>query len=426
MPQTLSQIEEWRRYWPLVLATFLGVAVPSIAIISIGVFVEPLSREFGWSRTEISAGITLAALMTIPLSPLMGALIDRWGGRRLALPGLAVTALAIAGLSFANGSFVQWMAIWFGYGLAVMLVKMTLWTAAIAGTFYAGRSMALSLTLSGSAMVAIVIPPLAEWLIGSFGWRTAYIGLAAVFGIPALVTSYFFLYDARDRARVARASAPDDTPPEPVRLQGLSVAEALRSFALYRIAGASLITLLLSAAFIVHQFPILTESGVSRQNAAMLASLAGVASIVGKLVTGWLMERFDGGLIGCFTNVVLALAMLLLMEPFRTPATIVLAMLIVGYSNGTKLQICVYLTSIYAGMLNYGKIFGVMASIIAVAGGIGPLVGGLIYDLSGEYDLLIFAGIPTSVIAGLLLLRLGPYPEWAPSHAASKREELPA
>ena len=104
----------------------------------------------------------------------------------------------------------------------------------------------------------------------------------------------------------------------------------------------------------------------------------------------------------------------------------ILAMIIIGYSNGTKLQICVYLTSIYAGMLNYGKIFGVMASVIAVAGGIGPLVGGMIYDLSGEYDLLIFAGIPTSVIAGLLLLRLGPYPGWAPSRAARRPEAAPA
>jgi predicted MFS family arabinose efflux permease len=427
MTQMLSQAEEWRKYWPLVLAAFLGVSVPSIAVISIGLFVGPLEKEFGWSRTEISAGISLAALMTIPLSPLIGALIDRWGGRRLALPGLLLTSLAIASLSLANGSFVQWMLLWALYGLAAMLIKITLWTAAIAGTFHAGRSMALSLTLSGSAMVVIVIPPLTEWLIGSFGWRMAYIGLAAAFGIPALVMSYISLYDARDRARVARASAPSDLPPpEPARLQGLSVAEALRCFALYRIAGATLITLLLSAAFMVHQFPILTESGVSRQNAAMLASLAGVASIVGKLVTGWLMERYDGGVIGCITNLVLALAMLLLMEPFRTSSTIVLAMIIIGYSNGTKLQICVYLTSIYAGMLNYGKIFGVMASVIAVAGGIGPLVGGMIYDLSGEYDLLIFAGIPTSVIAGLLLLRLGPYPGWAPSRAARRPEAAPA
>jgi predicted MFS family arabinose efflux permease len=421
MKPSLTRAEEWRTHWPLVLTAFLGISVPSVAMISSGLFIEPLDREFGWSRTEISAGVALASLMTIPLSPLMGALIDRWGGRRIALPGLLLTSLAIAGLSLANGSFSQWMALWFVYGLAALLIKSTLWTAAISGTFTAGRSLALSLTLSGSAMVAITIPPLTEWLIGQFGWRTAYVALAVIFGLPALLASYFFLYDARDRQRIALRTNTSETAPINPVLEGLSIAEASRSLPLYRIATATLITLLLSSAFMVHQFPILTESGVSRQNAAMLASLAGAASIIGKLLTGWLMERFDAGLIGCVTNSVMAIALLFLLEPFRTPFTIVLAMFIIGYSNGTKLQICAYLTSIYAGMLNYGKIFGVMASIIAVAAGIGPLLGGVIYDVTGGYNLLILSGIPISLVAGVLLLRLGRYPHWSRELEVRKR-----
>lgn len=426
MEPSLTRAKEWRAHWPLVLTAFLGFAVPSIAIISSGLFIEPLDEEFGWSRTEISAGVALASLMTIPLSPVMGALVDRWGGRRLALPGLVLTALALASLSLANGSFGQWMTLWFLYGLAALLIKSTLWTAAISGTFTAGRSLALSLTLSGTSMVAIAVPPLTEWLIGALGWRTAYMALAMIFGLPALVMSYFFFYDVRDRKRIAIRTTPSASETSTPVLEGLSLSEAIRSPALYRIATATLITLLLSAALMVHQFPLLTESGVSRQDAALLASLAGAAAIVGKLATGWLMERFDAGLIGCATNSVMALAMLFLLEPFSSPATIVIAMLIIGYSNGTKLQICAYLTSIYAGMLNYGKIFGVMASVIAVAGGIGPLVGGIIYDATGGYNLLILLGIPTSLIAGLLLLRLGAYPHWSQSLEVRKRATVAA
>jgi predicted MFS family arabinose efflux permease len=342
------------------------------------------------------------------------------------LPGLVLTALSIAGLGLASGSFSQWMTLWFIYGLAALLIKSTLWTAAISGTFTAGRSLALSLTLSGSAMVAITVPPLTEWLIGSFGWRTAYVALALIFGLPALLMSYFFLYDARDRQRIAMMTNTSETGSSAPVLEGLSISEASRSLPLYRIATATLITLLLSGALMVHQFPLLTESGVSRQDAALLASLAGVASIVGKLMTGWLMERFDAGLIGCVTNSAMAIGMLFLLEPFNSPATIVLAMLIIGYSNGTKLQICAYLTSIYAGMLNYGKIFGVMASVIAVAAGVGPLVGGVIYDVTGGYNLLIIFGIPISLIAGLLLLRLGPFPHWSKSLEVGKRVTLAA
>ena len=84
-----------------------------------------------------------------------------------------------------------------------------------------------------------------------------------------------------------------------------------------------------------------------------------------------------------------------------------------GYAGGTKLQICAYLTSIYGGLRNYGKIYGVMASIIAVTGAIGPLFGGIMYDLAGSYDTLILSGIPMSLLAAVLLIRLGPFPEWA-------------
>lgn len=420
MEPSPTRAEEWRRHWPLVLTAFLGFGVSFVAVNSIGLFIEPLDEEFGWSRTEISAGVAMVSLMIVLLSPVMGAMLDRWGGRRLALPGLVLAALAIAGFGLANGSFIQWIGLWFIYGLGALLIKATLWTAAISSTFTVGRGLALSITLSGSAMVAIIIPPLAEWLIGHFGWRAAFVALALIFGLPALAMAYFFLYDARDRQRIAlKANAGDGASDAPV-LEGLSVSEASRSLPLYRIAAATLITLTLTTAFGVHQFPLLTEAGVSRQNAALLASLAGVTSIIGKLVTGWLMERFDAGLIACVTNSLMAVALIFLLEPFRTNTTIVLAMLIIGYSNGTKLQIWAYLTSIYAGMLNYGKIFGVMASVIALAG-LGPILGGVIYDMTGGYNLLIIVGIPISVIAGMLLLKLGPYPPWARSLEARKR-----
>lgn len=412
MSQPPTRSDEWRSYWPLVLAGFLGIALPSVAMTSSGIFIEPLDQDFSWSRAEVSAGVTLAGIIVIPLSPLVGALIDQCGVRRIALPGLLATALAIAAFSLADGSFSQWMILWLFYGLAALFVQPTLWAAAISGTFDSGRSVALSLAFTGMSAVLIVIPPLTEWLISNFGWRSAYTSLAIIFGVPPLVMSYFYLFDAKDRQRIIETKLTDPAAATGSVLEGLSINEAIRCPALYRIAAASFITLVFGAAFLVHQFPILTESGVSRQNAALLASLAGAASLAGKLMTGWLMERYEGGLIGSITNSAMAIGMLLLLEPFRTPVTIVLAMLIIGYSNGAKLQISAFLTSVYGGMRNFGKIYGVMVSIMAGAGGLGPLLGGVIYDIAGGYTHLIVIAIPFNLIAGLLLFRLGTYPRW--------------
>src|SRR5207248_740530 len=163
---------------------------------------------------------------------------------------------------------------------------------------------------------ATVAPPLAQWITDTYGWRSAYLTLGSAWGAATFILCALFLFDAPKR----RPRNGDAAPAEPAeRPPGLSIREAALSLPLLRIGLATLITLTLGAALLVHKVPILTEAGVSREAAARLASLAGIAAICGKIVTGWLMERFDAGWIGGLTNAVTALALLLLLEPFRTP-----------------------------------------------------------------------------------------------------------
>ncbi len=413
----LSASEEWKRYWPLVLAASVGFSFHSVATYSIGLFMAPLSNEFGWSRAQISAGLSLAALLAIPLSPLVGAMIDRWGSRRLAIPGLILTSLSIAGFGLANGSMTQWLGLWTVYSILSLGIKSTMWTAAISSMFSASRGMALAVTLSGTAVAQILSPPITNWLIDSFSWQQAFFWLGIGWGIPALILCSLFLFDAHDRRRAA-AKAGKTAPVG--ELTGLDVQQALRSRALWQVAISTLIIMILTIGFIVHQVPILTEAGVSRERAAWLASLAGVAGITGKLFTGYLLDRFRANWIGGISMGVGALAFTLLLEPFRTPTAIVVAMFVIGYSSGCKLQICAYLTSRYGGMKNFGKVFGVMSSLIAVGAGVGPVLAGAVHDISGSYTPMVLAGIPAALVAGVLLLLLGPYPEWEETPQAAE------
>ena len=410
IPQKRATGEEWRAHWPLVLACAIGFSFHSVASNAVGLFIAPLSSEFGWSRTEITAGLSLAAFLTVPLAPVVGAAIDRWGVRRMALPGLVLTALSLASFGLATGSVAQWLALWFVYAFISLTVKSTVWTAAVSGTFNAGRSLALGFTVTGTAIAQTIVPPLAQWLIADFGWRQAWFLLAFGWGAIALVTSFFFLYGAHERKRALAANAVAEA--SAVVLSGLSVKESLRNPALLRIAVATLVTMFLGIAVIVHQVPILTDAGISRENAAWLASLAGVAGITGKITTGWLMDRFNASWIGGVTLAVAAIGFLLLLEPFGTTALIVMAMVIIGYSTGAKFQITAYLTSRYGGMKNFGKIFGTMSILVTLGAGLGPVVAGAIYDIAGSYTPLLLAGIPGSVISGLLIVGLGPYPDW--------------
>jgi predicted MFS family arabinose efflux permease len=344
------------------------------------------------------------------LSPFFGVLIDRWGARRLALPGLLLKALAFAAFGLVANSVTQWLAIWFVYALTSLAVKSTVWTTAVTGVFNAGRGLALGAVLTGTAFAQIIVPPLGNFLIGQFGWREAFAWMGLGWGGLAFVLCVFFLFDAHDDARKARKAG--EAPKEAFPLPGLSLKEAWRSIALWRIAISTFIIMLFTIALVVHQIPLLVEEGVSRTNAAWLASMAGAVGIAGKLITGRMLDLYNPNLIGFLTLAFCSLGFGFLLISGGAIWLIVLAMLVNGYTSGAKLQICAYLTSRYAGQKFFGTIFSIMASLIALGSGLGPVLGGVAYDLQGNYSLLLIGGVAGSLLSAFLLLGLGPYPNW--------------
>lgn len=407
--QSGAAIEEWKKNWSMVLAASIGFSFSAVVTYSFGLFIEPLGDEFGWSRSEVSSGLSLAALLSVPLAPLLGILIDRWGSRRLAITGTILTGICMASFSLASGSMNQWLVLWAIYAVLSVGINSTVWAAAISSVFSAGRGMALGLTLSGAALAQVFAPSVTQWLIAELGWRHAFVALGLGWGAIGLVFCVPFLFDAHDNHRRAIATG---EPSYRAPLTGLSMKEAMRSLALYRVGAATLIMMILTIGIIVHQVPLLTETGVARKTAAYLAGLTGVASIIGKLVTGYFLDRFDASIVGSLTMGICALSFVLLLAPFDNLAIIILSMAILGYSNGCKFQICAFQTARYAGLLNFGKVFGVMSCLVALGAGLGPFIAGVIYDISGSYRALLVIGIPASLLSGLLLYRLGPQPNW--------------
>lgn len=411
---TLSAAEEWKRGWRLVIACFVGFSFFSIMTHSLGVFMEPLATEFGWSRTLISSGVTISAAVTALLSPFFGILIDRYGSRRVAMPGLVAATVAISCFSLVSGSALQWMLLWVFYATISISVKTTVWTAAVVGAFTRSQGLALGAMLCGTAAAQVVLPPLATWLVDAFGWRFAYVWLGCGWGGLTFLLCWFFLYDVHSRPKAAKGAMTRDRPDLP----GLTIAQAWRDTALWRIGFSTFVVMLLTIGLLIHQIPILTEAGVSRTSAAWLASLAGAAGIAGKLVSGLLLDRYRANWVGGLTLIATALAFLLLMDGVHTPALIVAAMVVNGYSAGSKLQIASYLTARYGGVRNFGVIYGLMTSLVAFGSGVGPMAAGFVYDVSGSYTAFLIAGTVGCVICGLILMSLPRYPEFRPVASA--------
>lgn len=403
--------QEWRSSWTLVFAAAIGFSFFSIMLASVGVFMGPLGEEFGWSRTTLSAGPSIATFATALLGPFFGMLVDRYGTRRLVLPGLILTIAVITAFSQMTGMPWQWYALWSLFGFVSVSIKSTAWTTAVVGIFTRSRGLALGLVLGGTALTQIVVPPLANWLITDFGWRMAFVGLALGWGGMTFLICLLFFFDIHDRAHGSSADREAETA-RALTLPGLSRRQGLRDTALWRLAFSNFVIMLLTMGLTVHLFEILVEAGLSRSDAAWLLSLAGVAGIVGKLATGMLLDRFRPNWIGGITLGAGALAFALLVQGIRSPAMIIVAMLVNGYVFGTKTQITGYMTASYAGMKSFGFLYGIMSSLMALASGLGPFIAGYTYDNFGGYSPFLIAGTIGCVLSGLLIISLPPVPNW--------------
>jgi MFS family permease len=407
MAESSTALDEWKAHWPLILASLVGMSFYSVVTYSLGTFIAPLEEEFGWSRAAISLGLTIFTLTAMVGGPFIGAAIDRWGTRKVAVPGIALHAAAFAGLSLANGTLVQWYMLWSLLAVAALTTRSLLWSTAVSSVFTKGRSFALSVMLSGTA-IGQMSPMLAGWLIEDYGWRQAYLLIGCGWGGLGFVLVMLFFRDAREQGRRSGIAAPVSAD-----LPGLSVAEAVRDSRVLRIGVANIFLTLVGSGITVHLVPILGSAGLTRGDAVALAALGGIAGIGGKLAAGWVLDRVQGSLVSfsCFS--LSAIGYALLLYGTGSKSTLAAAVLVMGFAGGTGLQITTYLISRYAGLRNFGKIFGTISSAMMLGTSIGPVFAGRMYDITGNYTLLLTIGIPLVLLCALCFVGLGPYPDFA-------------
>ncbi len=404
---------EWRQYWPVVLIGVLGMAMTTVHLYSTGVFIGPLEEEFGWSRSEITFGFTILALVGAVLAPFVGALIDRYGPRRLGLAGIAVYCLCLAGLSLANANIYSWWALWCVLAVGGLMTKPTIWTAAVSSLFQRGRGLALAFTLCGTGIGSSFVPALANSLITHWGWREAYITLAVICLLIVLPVAVFGLHSASDNARRqrARSKTPVGDARQVAVQPGLSAKQAILSLRFLKLAVAAFTVTLAIVSFVMNLVPIMVSNGFSRETAAGIAGLVGVTSIAGRLVTGHLLDRLNGNLIGAVVVLAPIFTCLCFIFSPTSTAVIVIAVIVLGLALGAELDVVAYLATRHFGLRSYGVIFGTIVSLWSVANGLGPLGVSYIYDLTGSYEGALWIYIPLLIIASASLYAMGDYPE---------------
>jgi predicted MFS family arabinose efflux permease len=393
---------EWRRNWTVVMAATAGMSLASLSGYSIGVMMAPIERELGWSRMEIASGLSITAFCGVTLSTFMGLAIDRIGARRVAIMAVALLCGALMLMSTTSTSIWSWWSLWLLIGLATSAMP-TVWTATISGIFSTSRGLALAVVLSGTGISASLVPLIGNYFVEHFGWRSAYLALGGCWGLVVFPLVLFFFRGAGERRS-------NGIRPSPERLPGLTVREGFASPAFYKIALVAFCFSVAGVSVALNYIPILSERGISRDTAAALAGIVGVATVLGKLIGGHLLDRIHAGKVAAVAALAsTALPITLLAMPGSIAVTAV-ATAIFCLATGANFGAVVFLAGRYFGQRSFGVMFGAIHALLALGTGLGPLLSNRVYDITRTYDPVLWAVIPIFLLAALLLMSLGPYP----------------
>jgi MFS family permease len=384
---------EWRRFWTLPISSAFGYSTAVLHSYSLGSFIEPLQRDFGWSRAQISVGITVAGVVAAIFSVPIGLLVDRVGPRRLALTGVLLMTSAFALFGTATGDTTNWFMLWSFLAFANLWLQATVWTKAVASRFEQSRGFAFAVTLSGASVAATVFPLLATWLIRDYGWRTAFMAMGGIWAALVFPILFFFFHSAHEDAQkqgVANVGSrteegPAATPAKAVLATGMSVPEGFRSPALYQLVLAAGLFTFTALGIIVHFVPILKDAGTNPLAAAGIASLVGVFSVIGRLGTGLLLDRLSGRVVGASVFLLPIIACALLYFWGTQPVSQSVAAAIFGLTVGAEVDVIAYLASQHFGLKNFGVFSGCMIGALALGAAFGPLAAGAAFDRWGSY-----------------------------------------
>lgn len=400
-----SALAEWRKHWPLVAATMMGMSLAAMLTSVFGVILGPIEQEFGWTRAQISSGPAVVSMMGLFLAIPAGHLIDRFGARRCGLVVIACSFASIAGMSMIGDQLWQWWACWAIFGIAGSFTS-TVWMAPVSTIFHKGRGMAIALTVSGTGISMTLAPGIAEWFVQHYSWRTGLLALGVMWCTATLPLVLAFVPNTTGPATDAEGALA----PEQDRNIGLTPREGFASPTLYILFFASLLSAMTGVALILNLVPVLTFTGLSRTEAVTIAGSMGIASIIGRIVGGYLMDRYDVRRLAigaCVVSLGLPLSLLLGAGTFWAAMGGIIAY---GLTGGMKMNAVVYLVSTHLGARSFGLFYGVISITTTVAMGIGPLIANHIYDVSKSYTPVIWATVPGFILSGVLFALLRPAP----------------
>ena len=386
---------------PLYFGWYVCAATLFIGFVSIGarnsfgVFVIPMSEEFGWSRLTVSIAAALGVLVNGIIQPFMGQLFDRTGGRKLILTGLL--ALGISTILLSLTFHILFLVFMFGFiaSMAQGGPALSNTAALMSRWFKRRRATAISINSAALSLGGLIMVPFSMYLLQATSWRVAWIGLGIIV-LTSLPLAYFFI-----RERPSDMGLNPDGDPSPTEdranprrrelkgpLEVETWRESFKSAPIWQMAGSYFVCGTTTFVLSVHFIPFAIEDrGISGTTAATIFGYMMGLNIIGALGAGLLADKIGG------TKNWLALvyfmrgiAYIVLLTVDSVAGLWIFAS-IAGFSWVATLPLTSSLTADVYGLKAMGTISGITFMFHQFGGFGSVLLAGLLFDITGSYVL---------------------------------------
>lgn len=387
-------------------AAFVGMMVSAPAIFSVNPLVlKPMSAEFAWGRATLSSAYLVAAPVMAILFLIIGPMLDRFGVRRVLIPGCLLFGAGTALLSQLNGSIPQLLMIKVVVTAVSTVPTGVAFGKVISRYFTERRGTMLGLCLGGGGGAGMMIMPfIAAHLLATGGWRLTYVGVGIIAAVMGVIAALLLPDDTR-----SAASKAEDTPPLP----GIDGSIAWRTPTFIVMMASTLLACMVLNGTLAHMAAIITDGGLTVTQAAGAMSIYALAMVIGQFGIGLVLDRWSSPrlAIPIFLTVLAGVALL---HASKSHLALVAGAALVGAGAGSEYGLLPYMVSRYFGLRSFGRLYGIIYSAAAVGTGIGPFAMGLVYDLTGNYGRALFAFEAAILVVIALMLRLPGY-TFAPS-----------
>lgn len=410
-----------RFYYGWVIVAVVGLASfaqSAEAMPVLGVFLKPITEEFGWSRTLFTGALTLGTLLGGVLAIGIGPMIDRYGGRWILTIAITIVGSALILTSRINALWqfylLQVMARMVGMGVVMLSLQV-----AIPKWFIAKRGRAVAIGQVGLTLGNVVTPLYAQLLVRVADWRAAAATAGVVMlALSILPTAIFLRRRPEDMGLLPDGALPDsevgwqhvssDAAPQRPRLEvSLSVRQVVRLPSFYLLVLSFGLVMIVAPGLFLHLISYLTDRDLSASIAvAVMAVVAGSAAL-GSIGFGFLAERYSTRLLLSIDLVLMAGGYVFLLAA-DSPTLALLWGLYMGLVQGGIFTLQQVILADYYGRESLGAVRGIVWPVQTTANAFGPLASATAYDIAGNYSFIFGLFGFLGLLAGLCVFLAQP------------------